>query len=147
MLGMRAGFARSWLFLCILFVSVLTGACDGAQNQAAPPAAKPVAAQAAAPAAAPPAPAPAPLATAKDEVFVFNYQVAALASMDQAQTFLKKLEPGGFKTSVVTASHEGKTWYRIYVHHQGTVESATALKEKLKGSGINNVLLRSRTPL
>jgi len=41
MLGMRAGFARSWLFLCILFVSVLTGACDGAQNQAAPPAAPP----------------------------------------------------------------------------------------------------------
>lgn len=115
--------------------------------QPATPAAKPVAAQAEAPAATPPAPAPAPLATAKDEVFVFNYQVAALASMDQAQTFLKKLEPGGFKTSVVTASHEGKTWYRIYVHHQGTVESATALKEKLKGSGINNVLLRSRTPL
>ena len=114
---------------------------------AAKPTAKPGAAQAETPAAAPPTPAPSAPATAKDEVFVFNYQVAALVSMDQAQTFLKKLEPGGFKTSVVTASHEGKTWYRIYVHHQGTVESATALKEKLKGSGINNVLLRSRTPL
>lgn len=83
----------------------------------------------------------------KDEVFVFNYQVAALASMEQAQTFLKKLDPGKFKTSVVTATHEGKTWYRIYVHHQGTVDSALALKEQLKGSGIGGVLLRSRTPL
>lgn len=91
-------------------------------------------------------PPPAPTEN-KDEVFVFNYQVAALASMDQAQTFLKRLEPGGFKTSVVTASHEGKTWYRVYVHHQGTVESAMTLKEKLKASGVNNVLLRARTPL
>ncbi|PKN43099.1 MAG: hypothetical protein CVU60_01710 [Deltaproteobacteria bacterium HGW-Deltaproteobacteria-18] len=84
---------------------------------------------------------------AKEEVFVFNYQVAALASMEQAQTFLKKLDPAKFKTSVVTATHEGKTWYRIYVHHQGTVDSALALKEQLKGSGIGGVLLRSRTPL
>ncbi len=83
----------------------------------------------------------------KDEVFVFNYQVAALASMEQAQTFLKKLDPGKFKTSVVTATHEGKTWYRVYVHHQGTVDSALALKEQLKGNGIGGVLLRSRTPL
>lgn len=30
---------------------------------------------------------------AKDEIFVFNYQVAALASMEQAQTFLKKTRP------------------------------------------------------
>jgi hypothetical protein len=65
-----------------------------------------------------PAPTPAPAAQAapaaatapggKEEVFVFNYQVAALASMDQAQTFLKKLDPATFKTSVVTANHEGK---------------------------------------
>ncbi|ACU89701.1 SPOR domain-containing protein [Desulfomicrobium baculatum] len=84
---------------------------------------------------------------AKEEVFVFNYQVAALASMEQAQTFLKKLDPSKFKTSVVTATHEGKTWYRVYVHHQGTVDSALALKEQLKGSGIGGMLLRSRTPL
>jgi cell division protein FtsN len=84
---------------------------------------------------------------AKEEVFVFNYQVAALASMEQARTFLKKLDPAKFKTSVVTATHEGKTWYRVYVHHQGTVDSALALKEQLKGSGISGVLLRSRTPL
>lgn len=103
------------------------------------------------PAEAPPAPQtppaePAPAAD-KDEVFVFNYQVAALASMDQAQTFLKKLDPGKFKTSVVTATHEGKTWYRVYVHHQGSVDSALALREELKASGINSILLRSRTPL
>ena len=84
---------------------------------------------------------------AKDEVFVFNYQVAALASMEQAQTFLKKIDSGKFKTSVVTATHEGKTWYRVYVHHQGTVDSALAVKEQLKGSGISGILLRSRTPL
>lgn len=83
----------------------------------------------------------------KDEVFVFNYQVAALASMEQAQTFLKKLEPASVKTSVVTATHEGKTWYRVYVHHQGTVDSAMALKEQLKGRGVGSILLRSRTPL
>ncbi len=83
----------------------------------------------------------------KGEVFVFNYQVAALASMEQAQTFLKKLDPGKFKTSVVTATHEGKTWYRVYVHHQGTVDSALALKEQLNASGISGILLRSRTPL
>jgi len=99
-------------------------------------------------AASPAAQAAAPAAPGgKEEVFVFNYQVAALASMDQAQTFLKKLDSGTFKTSVVTATHEGKTWYRIYVHHQGTVESAMALKEQLKGSGIGGILLRSRTPL
>ena len=92
-------------------------------------------------------PVPADLTANKEEVFVFNYQVAALPSMDQAQTFLKQIAPGGFKTSVVTATHEGKTWYRIYVHHQGTVDSAKTLKEKLKGSGINSILLRSRTPL
>lgn len=90
---------------------------------------------------------PADLAAGKEEVFVFNYQIAALASMDQAQTFLKQIAPGGFKTSVVTATHEGKTWYRIYVHHQGTVDSAKTLKDKLKASGINSILLRSRTPL
>jgi hypothetical protein len=33
------------------------------------------------------------------------------------------------------------------VHHQGTVDSALALKEQLKGKGIGNMLLRSRTPL
>lgn len=91
--------------------------------------------------------APPAVKDAKDEVFVFNYQVAALASMEQAQTFLKKLDPAKFKTSVVTATHEGKTWYRVYVHHQGTVESALALKEQLNGSGIGGILLRSRTPL
>ncbi len=84
---------------------------------------------------------------AKGEVFVFNYQVAALASMEQAQTFLKKRDLSGFKTTVVQAEHEGKTWYRVYVHHQGTVESAVGLKEQLKGKGIDNILLRSRTPL
>ena len=83
----------------------------------------------------------------KGEVFVFNYQIAALASMDQAQAFLKKLDPAAFKTSVVTATHEGKTWYRVYVHHQGTVETAVGLKEQLKAKGIDNILLRSRTPL
>lgn len=83
----------------------------------------------------------------KEEIFVFNYQVAALASMEQAQTYLKQLAPGGFKTSVVTASHEGKTWYRVYVHHQGSVQSALALREQLKKHGVNNALLRSRTPL
>jgi cytoskeletal protein RodZ len=83
----------------------------------------------------------------KEKVFVFNYQVAALASMEQAQTFLKKLDSASVKTSVVTATHEGKTWYRVYVHHQGTVETAMALKEQLKGRGIDNILLRSRTPL
>jgi cell division septation protein DedD len=119
---------------------------------------KPQNATAAKPATQTPPPAPAAQVTpaaaiaatapgGKDEVFVFNYQVAALASMDQAQTFLKKLDPGTFKTSVVTATHEGKTWYRIYVHHQGTVESTMALKEQLKGSGIGSILLRSRTPL
>ncbi|MDO9582722.1 MAG: SPOR domain-containing protein [Desulfomicrobium sp.] len=91
--------------------------------------------------------APPAVKDAKDEVFVFNYQVAALASMEQAQTFLKKLDPGKFKTSVVTATHEGKTWYRIYVHHQGNVDSALALKEQLNDSGISGILLRSRTPL
>lgn len=90
---------------------------------------------------------PAEAKETKGEVFVFNYQVAALASMDQAQTFLKKLDPGKFKTSVVTATHEGKTWYRVYVHHQGTVDSALALKEQLKSNGIGGILLRSRTPL
>lgn len=103
-----------------------------------------------APAQTKPEPAATPAATqsdAKGEVFVFNYQIAALNTMDQAQTFLKQLESGGFKTSVVTANHEGKTWYRVYVHHQGTVDSALALREKLKGNGVNNVLLRSRTPL
>ena len=120
-------------------------------------AAPPVPAKASAPSApAPPqvqqktetnTPAPAVPANDKDEVFVFNYQVAALNTMEQAQNFLKQLESGGFKTSVVTANHEGKTWYRVYVHHQGTVDSALALREKLKVNGINNVLLRSRTPL
>lgn len=90
---------------------------------------------------------PADLAADKEEVFVFNYQVAALPSMDQAKAFVKQLEPGGFKTSIVAATHEGKNWYRIYVHHQGTVDSAKALKDKLKESGINSILLRSRTPL
>ncbi len=95
-----------------------------------------------------PAPAvPADLTASKEEVFVFNYQVAALASMEQAQTILKQIAPGGFKTSVVTATHEGKTWYRVYVHHQGTVDSAKTLKDKLKVNGINSILLRSRTPL
>ena len=84
---------------------------------------------------------------AKGEVFVFNYQVAALASMEQAQTFLKKRDLSGFKTTVVQAEHEGKTWYRVYVHHQGTVDSAGGLKEQLKAKGIDNILLRSRTPL
>lgn len=84
---------------------------------------------------------------AKSEVFVFNYQVAALVSMEQAQTFLKKRDLSGFKTTVVQAEHEGKTWFRVYVHHQGTVESAVGLKEQLKAKGIDNILLRSRTPL
>lgn len=92
-------------------------------------------------------PVPADLAADKEEVFVFNYQIAALPSMEQAQSFVKQIASGGFKTSVVAATHEGKMWYRIYVHHQGTVDSAKTLKEKLKGSGINSILLRSRTPL
>ncbi len=104
-------------------------------------------ATAAKPAEQPASAVPADLAASKEEVFVFNYQVAALPSMEQAQTFLKQIGPGGFKTSIVTATHEGKTWYRVYVHHQGTVDSAKTLKDKLKGSGINSILLRSRTPL
>jgi len=95
----------------------------------------------------PPAQAPDTQSQDKGEVFVFNYQIAALASMEQAQTFLKKRDLDDFKTSVVTATHEGKTWYRVYVHHQGTVDSAIGLKEQLKSRGIDNILLRSRTPL
>lgn len=83
----------------------------------------------------------------KDQVFVFNYQVAALETMEQAQRVIKQLAPGGFKTSVIQASHAGKTWFRVYVHHQGSVPSAEALKEKLKGYGIASTLLRSKTPL
>jgi cell division septation protein DedD len=137
------------------------------QTKAAPPQPKPLVAEAPKPAdPAAPKPEQSPIEAAlqsaavaagqstpqvakesKGEVFVFNYQVAALASMEQAQTFLKKLDPAKFKTSVVTATHEGKTWYRVYVHHQGTVDSALALKEQLNGSGISGILLRSRTPL
>lgn len=87
------------------------------------------------------------LAASREEVFVFNYQVAALASRELAQKITKQLEPGGFKTSIVEAKHEGKTWFRVYVHHQGTVDSAKTLKEKLKNNGIADILLRSRTPL
>lgn len=119
-----------------------------AATEKKPDTAKPTVAKPTDKAAEKPTPAvPADLAADKEEVFVFNYQIAALASMDQAQTFLKQIAPGGFKTSVVTATHEGKTWYRIYVHHQGTVDSAKTLKDKLKASGINSILLRSRTPL
>lgn len=99
----------------------------------------------------PNAPAPATpnaaVASARDEIFMYNYQVAALASMEQAQGLLKRLDAQGFKTSVVTATHEGKTWFRVYVHHQGTAQSVSTLKENLKGSGVASILLRSRTPL
>lgn len=83
----------------------------------------------------------------KNAIFIFNYQVAALPTKEMAQAYQKQLEGGGFKSSLVAASHEGKNWYRVYVHHQGTVDSTGALKEKLKGIGITSILLRSRTPL
>lgn len=117
------------------------------QDPAAPGAGKPAQAKTApAKSGTKPEVKPAAQSDSKEEIFVFNYQVAALASMEQAQAIRKQLE-GSFKTSVITARHEGKTWYRVYVHHQGTVESAKALREKLKKAGQNNILLRSRTPL
>jgi len=85
--------------------------------------------------------------TTMEQQFLFSYQVAALNTAADAETLVQRLKKAGVEAKVQKGEEGGKTWFRVLVQHQGTVESAMNFKERLKQAGFAQPVLRSRQPV
>lgn len=89
---------------------------------------------------------PVPLAVPQPQT-LFEYQLAALDNAADAEAMVRRLKAAGLDASVSKGTSQGKTWHRVLVRHRGTVDSATEFKERLKKSGFQEIVLRSKQPL
>lgn len=79
--------------------------------------------------------------------YAYVYQAGSFPDQDQAKAFLKKVRSTGLKAELESGTVGGKTWYRVVCPFQGTPVETRGLKEKLKGIGVNQVVMRSKKPL
>lgn len=79
--------------------------------------------------------------------YAYVYQAGSFPDPEQAKSFLKKVKSTGLKAEIETGTADGKTWYRVVCPFQGTPVETRGLKEKLKGIGVKQVVMRSKKPL
>lgn len=79
--------------------------------------------------------------------YAYVYQAGSFPSQEQAKAFLKRVKSTGLKAEIETGTADGKTWYRVVCPFQGTPVETRGLKEKLKGIGVKQVVMRSKKPL
>ncbi len=79
--------------------------------------------------------------------YAYVYQAGSFPDPEQAKAFLKKVKSTGLKAEIETGTADGKTWYRVVCPFQGTPVETRGLKEKLKGIGVKQVVMRSKKPL
>lgn len=101
-----------------------------------------------------PAPAPARQAQAAPkptpsggEQFDYVYQVAAFKDNASADRLLTRLKQQGLRAEVLVQTQGDTTWYRAVVHFRGEPEDTRTLREALVPLGINQILLKSKTPV
>ena len=88
-----------------------------------------------------------PKADGDNKRYAYVYQAGSFPDQDQAKAFLKKVRSTGLKAELESGTVGGKTWYRVVCPFQGTPVETRGLKEKLKGIGVNQVVMRSKKPL
>lgn len=79
--------------------------------------------------------------------YAYVYQAGSFPDQEQAKAFLKRVKGAGLKAEIETGTADGKTWYRVICPFQGTPVETRGLKEKLKGIGVKQVVMRSKKPL
>ena len=120
------------------------------QTRGTPPAQEPQRAQSNAPERqTPPSVPPAIASASKNEEAQFDYlyQVAAFKDSESAERLLVRLKQQGLQAEVRTQQQSDATWYRMFVLFRGTPEDTRTLRDALAPLGINQILLRSKTPV
>lgn len=79
--------------------------------------------------------------------YAYVYQAGSFPDQEQAKAFLKRVKSTGLKAEIEAGTADGKTWYRVICPFQGTPIETRGLKEKLKGIGVKQVVMRSKKPL
>ncbi len=97
-----------------------------------------------------PAPAAALSPAASDsgkEIFDYVYQVAAFREEGQAAKMRDALQRAGIKAGVEKESQNGSVWFKVITPFRGSPEDTRVLKEALNKSGIDKVILKSKSPV
>jgi cell division protein FtsN len=86
-------------------------------------------------------------ANAKQNIYSYTYQVAAFKTLNQANKMQKTLTTQGIMSSVTQTFTGNRTWFRVFVHFQGTPKQVEKFKNKLKKIGIKQPILKRKKPL
>lgn len=81
------------------------------------------------------------------KVFDYVYQVAASKDAAASEKLKDKIRALGLNASVQKEGQGDNQLCRIQVAFRGSPDDTYAMKEKLKKVGINNVIMRSKTPV
>ncbi|HAS89022.1 MAG TPA: sporulation protein [Desulfovibrio sp.] len=76
--------------------------------------------------------------------YSYVYQAASFGDDARAQSFANKLTSSGLDSYVEAGKSGTKTWYRVFVRHNGTPDSTQKMKKKLAKYGIKKPLLKSK---
>ncbi len=91
-------------------------------------------------------PEPAAPKTPPKEIFDYEYQVAAFKEESQAANMNGKLRASGLKTRVEKENVNNKPWFKVVVSFKGSPEDTRILRTQLAAHGINQVIMRQKTP-
>lgn len=80
------------------------------------------------------------------KIFDYVYQVAASKDAAASEKLKDKIRALGLNASVQKEGQGSNQLCRIHVAFRGSPDDTYAMKEKLKKVGINNVIMRSKTP-
>lgn len=111
---------------------------------------KPAASSKAAPSAKPPQKTTAGKAITDSQdqtLYNYVYQVAAVNNSPAAESVRKKLQNNGISAAISKSESKGVMWHRIMVSFKGRPEDTRKLRDKLSSLGINNIILRKKTPI
>ena len=85
-------------------------------------------------------------ASDKQDIFNYVYQVAAYKDAPMADKLTARLKAAGIRARTEKSLDKGQAWYRTVVDFTGSPDGTDTLREKLKGQGLNRLILKSKTP-
>ncbi|MFW5837660.1 MAG: SPOR domain-containing protein [Desulfovibrionaceae bacterium] len=79
--------------------------------------------------------------------FDYVYQAAAFTDLERAMELHEQVRSLGLTPSIQQAEVGERTWFRVMVLFQGRPAQTRGLKEKLSTIGVDEVIMKSKTPL
>ncbi|NCC25998.1 MAG: SPOR domain-containing protein, partial [Deltaproteobacteria bacterium] len=80
-------------------------------------------------------------------VYQYIYQVASFKDRPSAQTFIRKLDALGVRSSISETTIDGRPWFRVLAYFRGTPKDTREFKSKLASLGVTKALMKSKIPL